>query len=150
MAVAGGKSIEVHGSGSPAGCDVTCVGLSFSGGSAAGQSVCTANACDPGVPYVGLSTFGCSGNADSWEGDCCNVATCAPPSPPSSGSCDVTCVGLSFSGGSAVGQSVCSAHACGSDANYVGLSTFGCSADAESWGGDCCDVATCAPGAPNP
>ena len=80
-------------------CDVTCVGLTFTASGQEGQDVCTAAQCGSGAPYVGLSTFGCSGDVNSWNGNCCNVNLCdssaapgppaSPPGPPDD-NCDVT------------------------------------------------------------
>ena len=64
-----------------------------------------------------------------------------PPSPTES--CDVSCVGLVFTGGDHRGEDVCKTPSCGNSAPYVGLSTFGCSADVNAWGGECCDIRTC-------
>jgi hypothetical protein len=68
-------------------CDITCVGLKFSASIVEGQDVCSAAGCGSGAPFVGLSSFGCSGSSNSWGGDCCNVQTCAgaPPPPPPAG-----------------------------------------------------------------
>eukprot|EP01051_Picozoa_sp_SAG22_P006118 SAG22_NODE_389_length_11276_cov_12.397244_6_plen_1512_part_00 len=70
-------------------CDVTCVGLVFTTSVVQGEDVCAAAGCGAAAPFVGLSSFGCSGAANSWGGDCCNVNTCvgapAPPPPPPAG-----------------------------------------------------------------
>ena len=60
-----------------------------------------------------------------------------------SGSCDVTCVGRSFTAGNRKGEAVCLHELCGSTVPYVGLDTFGCSDQSVFWGGHCCNVQTC-------
>lgn len=74
-------------------CDKTCVGLAFSGDHAnSGQPVCGHEGCPPTAPYIGLETYGCSDQPDSWGGDCCNQDTCddagvAPPGGGAGGDC---------------------------------------------------------------
>ena len=58
--------------------DVTCVGKAFTAGSRNGDAVCIHELCGNTVPFVGLDTFGCSGEAVFWGGKCCNTHTCPP------------------------------------------------------------------------
>lgn len=58
-------------------CAVSCVGKAFSGAGRSGEPVCGYEACGNATPFVGLDTFGCSGNARAFGGNCCNTATCA-------------------------------------------------------------------------
>ena len=64
-------------------CDVTCVGLVFTASIAEGRDVCEAAGCGSGAPFVGISTFGCSADVNSWGGDCCNVNLCSDVSSSS-------------------------------------------------------------------
>jgi hypothetical protein len=42
----------------------------------AGLPVCGHEGCGKSAPFVGLSSFGCSDQPESWGGDCCNQDTC--------------------------------------------------------------------------
>ena len=89
-----------------------------------------------------------AGIADHLEGQIrgCGSIT-APEANPSggsaSGSCEVTCVGRTFTAGSRKGQAVCSHELCGAMVPYVGLDTFGCSDQSVFWGGHCCNIQSC-------
>ena len=93
-----------------------------------------------------------AGIADHLEQQIYGCGGLPPPPPPAassaggggaSASCDVTCVGKTFTAGSRAGDLVCSHELCGATVPFVGLDTFGCSDQKVFWGGSCCNVHTC-------
>ena len=63
--------------------------------------------------------------------------------------CDVTCIGVTFSSdlqaehAQHAGLPVCGHEGCGESAPFIGLQNFGCSAETDSWDGNCCNQDTC-------
>jgi hypothetical protein len=147
-----------------ANCDVSCIGVFFSDqlmaqhAEHAKMPVCGHESCPPAAPFIGLDNFGCSDQRESWDGKCCNQNTCDGPTDaetmparvePPLGSCDVSCIGVTFNDqlqaehAEHAAMPVCGHEGCGKSAPFVGLSSFGCSDQPESWGGDCCNQDTC-------
>ena len=61
---------------------MSCYGKVFTVAHKNGEAVCGNNGCGSGAPYVGLNTFGCSGNVHAWGGKCCDRNNCDPPGTP--------------------------------------------------------------------